>query len=83
MVKVAENRVVDIDVLPGTKNEDVKAQVDQATYFPPLPLSLLTYQILIPFPNPSPEAKSKAQQQTTSPPKSATRLKVQRAAQAE
>ncbi|KAL9128140.1 MAG: hypothetical protein Q9217_003114 [Psora testacea] len=31
MVKVAENRVVDLDLLPGTQGEDAKAQVDQAT----------------------------------------------------
>lgn len=32
MVKVLENRVVDIDVLPGTKEDQLKAQADQIAY---------------------------------------------------
>ena len=32
MVKVLENRVVDLDLLPGKQGEDVKKSVDGATY---------------------------------------------------
>lgn len=32
MVKLAENKVVDIDVLPGTKEDQLKAQADQIAY---------------------------------------------------
>lgn len=43
MVKVLENSVVDLDVMPGKKGEDVKESVDGVTYvvlsFPSLPFS--------------------------------------------
>ena len=34
MVKVLENSVVDLDLLPGKKGEDMKKSVDGATYIP-------------------------------------------------
>ena len=48
MVKVLENRVVDLDIVPGTKDgADLKNQADAATYVappltqPPTALSIL------------------------------------------
>ena len=43
MVKVLENRVVDIDVLPGTKEDQLKAQADQIAYVSQ-PKSTLSYK---------------------------------------
>ena len=34
MVKVAENKIVDLDLLPGTKEEQLKAQADNLTSVP-------------------------------------------------
>ena len=46
MVKVLENSVVDLDVMPGKKGEDVKESVDGVTYvvlpFPSLPFPSLS-----------------------------------------
>lgn len=40
MVKVLENRVVDLDIVPGTKDgADLKNQADAATYVAPPPHS--------------------------------------------
>ena len=39
MVKVLENRAVDLDIVPGTKDSgDLKKQADAATYAAPPPL---------------------------------------------
>ena len=45
MVKVAENRVVDLDVLPGTKEDQLKAQADALSYVLPQipPVELLQH----------------------------------------
>lgn len=32
MVKIAENRVVDLDIFPGTEEEKLKAHADALTY---------------------------------------------------
>lgn len=32
MVKVVENKVVDLDILPGTKEDQLKAQAEQLKY---------------------------------------------------
>lgn len=45
MVKVLENRAVDLDIAPGVKDgSDLKNQADAVTYVGPLP----TYSLLIP-----------------------------------
>lgn len=44
MVKVLENRAVDLDIAPGVKDgSDLKNQADAVTYVGPLP----TYSLLI------------------------------------
>jgi len=35
MVKVLENQIVDLDVLPGTKEEELKAQADKISFAAP------------------------------------------------
>ena len=37
MVKVLENQIVDLDVLPGTKEEQLRAQADKLSFVLPLP----------------------------------------------
>ncbi len=41
MVKLAENKVVDIDVMPGTDEDKLKAQADALRYVVSSVLSLL------------------------------------------
>ncbi len=37
MVKVLENQIVDLDVLPGTQEEQLKAQAEKLSFAAPLP----------------------------------------------
>lgn len=47
MVKIAENKVVDIDVMPGTKEDQLKAQADALTYAPVNSFSRTLYTSLL------------------------------------
>ncbi len=48
MVKVLENQIVDLDVLPGTQEEQLKAQADKLSLVARFPRYLYRFTLLLP-----------------------------------